>query len=76
MHRRNFLIIGFALTVSLFVHKLPFNLSASIAQENSVQSSYKPGEPISPEAFVLDKDLNSHTLLNLIKDSGAQVTML
>ena len=78
MKRRNFLKIGFifAIVSSLSVTEIFLNAYASPAQENSEYSSYKPGDPISPDAFVLDKDLNPHKLLDLIKDSGAQVTML
>ena len=78
MKRRNFLKIGFifAIVSSLLVTEILLNVYASPAQENSDYSSYKPGDHISPDAFVLDKDLNPHTLLHLIKDSGAQVTML
>jgi len=78
MKRRNFLKTGFALALasSFLMTEIFLNVYASPAQENSEYSSYKPGDPISPDAFVLDKDLNPHKLLDLIKDSGAQVTML
>ena len=78
MKIRNFLKIGFILAIvsSLLVTQMLLNVYASPAQENSEYSSYKPGDQISPDAFVLDKDLKPHKLLDLIKDSGAQVTML
>ena len=78
MKHHNFLKTSFALALasSLLMTKILLTVYASPAQQNSDHSSYKPGEHISPDAFVLDKDLNPHTLLDLIQDSGAQVTML
>ena len=78
MKRRNFLKIGFTLVLAclFLVTEILLNVYAAPGQQNSDHSSYKPGDHISPDAFVLDKDLNPHTLLDLINDSGAQVTML
>lgn len=76
MQRRNFLRTGIALGSSFLLNKIPLTLYSSSLEENPDSASYKPGEQISPDAFVLDKDQNAHKILDLVKESGAPLTML
>lgn len=69
MKRRNFLKTGIALGSTALLSRLPENILLA-ANEDSEVASYQPGEKVSAEAFVLDRDLNSHPLLTLCQQTS------
>ena len=79
MKRRDFVkaSIGFSTTL-LISRKVSETIAGVLAvnDESNKFSAYKPGETISPDAFVIAQDLNQHLVLSLCRNSGAVVNML
>ncbi|MFQ5823929.1 MAG: hypothetical protein ACE5JB_07735 [bacterium] len=76
MKRRNFLKTSLSMGSLILLNKKPF-INISLPQNNKYHNSeYTPGGQISSKAFVLDKDLNKHNLIDLCKALDSKVIFL
>jgi hypothetical protein len=76
MDRRQFLKSGLSLSAAWLVSRNPMAL-AVLQDNNSTACTYSPGQTIAADAFVVDKNLKPHTLLELCqKIADAKVNVL
>jgi len=64
MDRRQFLKSGVGLSAALLTNRIPL-IHAAEQESNSTPCTYSIGQQIASDAFVVDKDLKTHTLLEL-----------
>ncbi|MFQ5652543.1 MAG: hypothetical protein ACE5IY_21635 [bacterium] len=78
MNRRHFLQAGLGLSSAVFLDALPTRLFSAAAERDAKKpTAYKPGDTISPDAFVVDRALNRKTIWSLCHDNDeAAVNML
>ena len=76
MNRRHFLKSGLGLCFAALVIPMLLVSCGKPQPRKADQYSYQVGDQISPEAFVLDSELNRHTILELCKQSKADVVVL
>lgn len=76
MKRRKFLESGLSMGGFILLNKTPFKGFSLPQDEKCRNSEYTPGDQISSEAFVIDKDLKKHRLVDLCKASDAKVIFL
>lgn len=76
MKRRDFLKTGIGMGSAILLNNNPVNLFSKYQENDFHKSSYSVGEQISPDAFVLDKELKPLTLLGLCKKSSAAKVIL
>ncbi|RMF57625.1 MAG: hypothetical protein D6743_18740 [Calditrichaeota bacterium] len=77
MNRRKFLQAGLALGSTAFLNAVPLSTFSTPGGERRDGGSYKPGEKISQEAFVSDKQLNHHKIVDLCQaDPEAALNLL